>query len=74
MWNILQHKVAVKNARRMPEKYGCSISGFFVMNDMSRLEQEDPGLFCLNDAVGVSAQLHTNYLRRRFSKKSAFEK
>lgn len=69
-------KNIIKNALNLTQ-FHCGVSGYMVVWDVDELRTENPCLFCLNDAPGLSEEdswAHTQYLRKRFPKKSKFEK
>lgn len=66
----------IKNALNLTQ-FHCGVSGLLVMQDLGKLHSEDPCLFCLNDSSTLPEEIslaHTQYLRKRFPKKSQFEK
>jgi len=73
-WRYKHNQMDLRDAQKNMQKFGCRDAGILVMNRIEMIEQNDPCMFCLNDAIGVSAELHTNYLRQRFPEKSSFEK
>ncbi len=73
-WRFKHNQMDLRDAKKNMQKFGCRDAGILVMNRIEMIEQNDPCTFCLNDAIGVSAELHTNYLRQRFPNKSSYEK
>ena len=72
--DYLKGKNVIKDALNIPGK--CRVAGRLIMQNMSDLRTEDPCMFCLNDAPSLSekqSNAHTEYLRKRFPKKSSFE-
>ena len=73
-WRFKHQQIDLRDSRKNMDKYGCKNAGILVLNNMEDLNTEDPCMFCLNDSITVDPALHTNYLRKRFPKKSQFEK
>jgi len=72
--DYLKGRNVIKSALNIPGK--CGVSGKLIMRNMADLETEDPCLFCLNDAPSLTdadLKAHSDYLRKRFPKKSSFE-
>ena len=71
------NKLTVRHVQKDMDKYNCKYAGILIMSHMHFMETKDPCLFCLNDFSGISKEkenIHRDYLRKRFTKKSSFEK
>jgi hypothetical protein len=77
LYAYTQGHVTSKDSLDVDPKFSCSPSGLLVMLNMEDLRNLTPCLFCLNDTQDLPDEYnwaHTNYLKKRFPKKSSFEK
>ena len=72
-----QKKIAFKDSQLINSKFEDGPAGILVIKNIEDIVKLKPCLFCLNDDSSLSQQdikVHINFLKKKYPKKSCFEK